>query len=239
MGSRDNLYTMQEDNGLKIAECNRNAKPGEIITFGTYPQTADGTDVTPIKWRVLQNSGSELFILSEYILDCKRYHGKSADITWWDCVDITWRDCDLRKWLNDEFYNTAFTATEKEFIKTAHCTGNGEVSPDTEDKVFLLSVNEIKDISDKNGKDLRRAVGTDFAKTKKSDGCNLGVYDKTNKDSYIIINGEEAGCSWWWLRTQGNKPTRAFFVGTGCSIRSYGNNSIARYGVRPALKLNV
>jgi hypothetical protein len=44
-------------------------KPGEIITFGIYPQTADGTDRTPIKWRVLQNSGRELFMLSEYILD--------------------------------------------------------------------------------------------------------------------------------------------------------------------------
>jgi hypothetical protein len=74
----------------------------------------------------------------------------------------------------------------------------------------LLSVTEIKDASDKHGKDLRRAVGTDFAKQKKPDGCNLGVYDKTNKNNYIIRNGEEFGCSWWWLRTQGNKPSRAF-----------------------------
>ncbi|MDF2988521.1 MAG: hypothetical protein K0R50_4031 [Eubacterium sp.] len=224
---------------MHIVDCDLDAKHGEIINFGSYPQTADGADRTPIKWRVLQNSGSELFILSEYILDCKRYHGKSADITWYDCVDITWRDCDLRKWLNNEFYNTAFTATEKEFIKTAHCSGNGEGSPDTEDKVFLLSVDEIKAVSDKYGKDLRRAVGTDFAKAKKPDGCSLYVYDKTNKDNYIIRNGEKVGCSWWWLRTQGNKPTRAFFIGTGCSIRSYANVSAARDGVRPALKINL
>lgn len=67
---------------MQIVEYLQNAKPGEIITFGTYPQTSDGTDATPINWRVLQNSGSELFILSEHILDCKRYHGKSVDITW-------------------------------------------------------------------------------------------------------------------------------------------------------------
>ena len=224
---------------MQIIDYNRETKPGEIITFGTYPQTADGTDATPITWRVLQNSGSELFILSEYILDCKRYHGKSADITWYDCVDMTWHDCDLRKWLNDEFYNTAFTAEEKEFIKTTHCTDNGEGSPDTEDRVFLLSVNEIKDVPNIHGRDLRRAVGTDFAKTKKPDGCSLGVYDKTNKNNYILRNGEESGCSWWWLRTQGNKPTRTFFIATNCSIRSYGNNSISRYGVRPALKINL
>jgi hypothetical protein len=229
---------MREDNNMQIVDYNKNAKPGEIITFGTYPQRADGADKTPIKWRVLQNSGSEMFLLSEYILDCKRYQGKSVDIKWRDCVDITWRDCDLRMWLNDEFYNTAFTVAEKEFIKTTHCTDMVEGSQDTEDKVFLLSVNEIKDISDKQGKDLRRAVGTDYAKTKKPDGCSLYVYDKTNKDNYIIRSGEEVGCSWWWLRTQGNKLTRAFFVGTSCSIRSYANVSAARYGVRPALKIN-
>lgn len=230
---------LREDKNMEIVEWNRNAKPGEIITFGTYPQTADGTDRTPIKWRVLQNTGSELFVLSEDILDCRRYHGKSADITWYDCVDITWRDCDLRKWLNDEFYHTAFNPAEKELIMTAHCTDNGESCPDTEDKVFLLSVNEIKDASDQLGKDLRRAVGTDFAKVNKTNGCSLYVYDKTKKADYIIIDGKEAGCSWWWLRTQGNKPSRAFFIGTGCSIRSYANVSAARDGVRPALKIKL
>jgi len=216
----------------------RNLKPGEFITFGTYPQSVDGKELA-IKWRVLHNSGSELFVLSEYLLDCKRYHGKSANLKWRDCMEMTWHDCDLREWLNDEFYNAAFNAAEKQFIKTTHCTDNGKGCPDTEDKVFLLSVAEIKDLSEIHGKDLRRAVGTDFAKTKKPDGCSLYVYDKTNKDDYIIRDGEEVGCSWWWLRTQGNKPSRAFFIGTGCSIRSYGNNSIDGYGVRPALYLNL
>lgn len=236
MRTKDNLSTTGENNDLQKMEYD-SVKPGEIITFGTYPQTVDVTDATPIKWRVLENSGSQLLLLSEYILDCKRYHGKSIDIKWRDCVDITWSDCDLRKWLNDEFYNTAFSAVEKEFIKMHRCMDNGEDSPDTEDKVFLLSVTEIKNLYDLHRKDLLRAVGTDFAKMKKSDGCSLYVYDKTNKDNYIIRNNEEVGCSWWWLRTQGNKPTRAYFVGTGCSIRSYANVSAARDGVRPAIKI--
>ncbi len=48
----------------------RNFKPGEIITFGTYSQSKDGKEL-PIEWRVLHNSGSELFVLSEYILECR------------------------------------------------------------------------------------------------------------------------------------------------------------------------
>ena len=61
------------------------AKPGEIITFGIYPQTADGTDKTPIQWRVLQNAGDALFLLSEYIIDCKRYHNEAVDTAWRVC----------------------------------------------------------------------------------------------------------------------------------------------------------
>ena len=49
-------------------------------------------------------------MLSERLLDCKRYHGAN--------VNITWRDCDLRKWLNGEFYNAAFNAAEMESIAT-------------------------------------------------------------------------------------------------------------------------
>lgn len=225
MVTKDNLYTIQEDKNMQIVECKRNAKPGEIITFGTYPQNLDGADLAPIKWMVLQNTGSELFLLSEDILDCKRYHGKSANIRWQDCVDITWNDCDLRHWLNDEFYTTAFSAAEKELINTTLCRDNGEGTPDTEDKVFLLSVNEIMEASNKLGKNFLISVGTEFAKRKKADGCNL--------------NGEEVGCSWWWLRTQGNKPSRGYFIGTGCSIRSYANVSVARDGVRPAIKINL
>ena len=211
------------------------AKPGEIITLGVYPQTADGADRTPIKWRVLQNSGRDLFILSENILDCKRYHGEYAD--------ITWRDCDLRKWLNAEFYNAAFNAAEKGFVKTTCCTDNGEGSPDTEDKIFLLSIAEVKRLTDTLGKDIfdkkRRAVGTEFAKVKKADGCHLYVYDGSVNDGYITENGKKHGCSWWWLRTQPGGSSRATFVCLHGSVRGYGRVSRGRYGLRPALNLTI
>ena len=214
----------------------KSAQPGDVIAFGSYPQGEQG-ETAPIRWRVLENTGEELFLLSEYLLDCKRYHGKTADITWYDCVDITWRDCDLRAWLNGEFFDTAFSKEEQKLIKTAHCTDNGVNAPDTEDRVFLLSVEEITAATETLGREFRRTVGTEFAMVKKADGCKLLPYSKSNKDNYITVNGEEVGCCWWWLRTQGNKPTRAYFVGTSFSIRSYGNNSISGYGVRPALKL--
>jgi len=208
------------------------------MTFGSYPHFADGT-VQPIVWRVLQNTGDELFLLSEEILDCKRYHGKSKDVTWRDAVDITWRDCDLRQWLNEEFFTMAFSPEEQALIKPTCCTDNGEGCPDTEDNVFLLSVPEVKAFTASLGKAWLTTVGTDYAKMKKPDGCSLDVYDKGEQANYVLRNGQKLGCSWWWLRTQGNQPSRAHFIGPGASIRSYANVSLARDGVRPAIKLSM
>jgi len=220
---------------LKTTEYSGNTKPGEIITFGTYPQTADGTDKTLIKWRVLQNTGNELFLLSENILNCKQYHSED--------VDITWNDSDLRKWLNTEFYNTAFNTAEKKLVKITHCADNGDDSPDTEDKVFLLSVSEVKALTDKHGEDSlstkRRTIGTEFSKITNDNGCHLYVYDGKVRDDYIIEHRVAFGCSWWWLRTQGNSSSRAFFIGPRSSVRSYGRVNLSCYGVRPAFKLDL
>ncbi len=186
-------------------------------------------------WRVLQNSGTELFLLSEHILDCKRYHRAYAD--------VTWRDCDLRKWLNEEFYDAAFNAAEKESVTTTRCTDNGEGSPDTEDRVFLLGVAEVKALTDVHGKESggtkRQSVGTEFAKARKADGCRLYVYNLRGEDDYMTQNGEKVGCSWWWLRTQPRSLSRAAFVGTRGSIRGYCRVNRVSYGVRPAVKLNL
>lgn len=216
-----------------------NLKPGAQIHFGNYPQEAEGQDKSPILWRILAVSDKALLLLSEEILDCKRYHGKTKDIKWKDCVDVTWRDCDLRHWLNHDFYDAAFSSEEKKHIQTTLCKDNGESCQDTEDKVFLLSVAEVKALIGDEYRAKRRATATPYAKAKKSDGCNLYVYDKTNRDNYVERDGEQLGCSWWWLRTQGNKPSRACFIGTGDTIRSYANVSSPRDGVRPAIRINL
>lgn len=215
----------------------RNVQPGDLITFGAYPQTADAADSTPIRWRVLENTGTELFVLSEYILDCKRYHSAFTA--------ITWRDCDLRRWLNDAFYEAAFTEAEKRAIRTTRCTDNGAGSPDTDDKVFLLSIAEVESLTGALGKDFRRARGTDYARAKQADGCRLYVMDKNIPSDYITEGGTTYGCSWWLLRNRGrlkdsgDDPSRVVFIGQRASIRHYARVDQTGYGVRPALRLDV
>lgn len=213
----------------------QDAQPGDLVTFGSYPHTAGGVDKALITWRVLGNSDGELFLLSEFLLDCKRYHA--------DFVDTTWRGCDLRRWLNGEFYDTAFSDDEKSLLQTTLCADNGEGCPDTKDKVFLLSVAEMKEL--KNSLSpvefdaTWRAVGTEFAKMKKDDGCRLFVYKGSIDAGYANRDGERQGCSWWWLRTQRGRIDRAYFVGVYGSLRGYGRVNLGGYGVRPALRLKV
>ena len=38
---------------------------------------------------------------------------------------------------------------------------------------------------------LIRAVGTEFAKVKKADGCHLGVYNKSKAIDYLTENGQK------------------------------------------------
>ena len=176
-------------------------------------------------------------MLSRYILDCRRYHTQFAA--------TTWRDCDLRRWLHDEFYDAVFSAAEKRVVNTAHNTDNGEGSPDTDDKVFLLGVAAVHRATQELGSDFRRTRGTEFAKVEKADGCHLYVMDKHVDADYITEGGTRYGCSWWWLRDQGrlkekgNDPSRAAFVGTRASIRYYARVDLNRDGVRPAMRIDL
>lgn len=206
------------------------------MPFGRYPQDRDG-QILPISWLVLKETVDSLLLLSERILDCKRYHGTTADIKWRDCVDTSWQYCDLRSWLVGVFCETAFNADEKSVMLPAlACPGTDECSF-ADDMITLMGADEARFHSASLGKGILKALGTEYAGLSKPDGCSLYVYDKGVAENYIDVDGLKKGCSWWWLRTEGNKPSRAYFVGTGGSIRSYANVSVSRPGVRPMIRV--
>ena len=149
----------------------------KMITFGNY----GGED---IDWIVLDENEDGMFILSEKILDEKEFNT--------DVYDLTWEESGLRKWLNDDFYNSAFNSEEKERILKTHVKNldNPEVfyavgGKDTEDNVFLLSFDEIYRLFDNNDDADLRAGATEYA----------------------IENGArpaENNYCFWWLRSPGS-----------------------------------
>ncbi|MGN1392964.1 MAG: DUF6273 domain-containing protein [Succinivibrionaceae bacterium] len=86
--------------------------------------------------------GKRALLLSKYALDFKQYHHVRTN--------ITWENCDLRKWLNNEFINNAFSKNKQKEIQLTNITNNDNAvygttgGNDTKDKVFLLSIDEVK-----------------------------------------------------------------------------------------------
>jgi len=206
---------------METKTCLVTPKPGDRIAFGIYPQTADGRDRTPIRWRVLRSEGARLFLLSDQILDCRPYHELQAA--------VNWDGSSLRRWLNEWFFLRAFSAAEQQMIQPIPC--GGRIADG--DRVFLLSEEETNELP----ASCRGATGTAYARSVRP-GSRLYVYDKSVEENYSGTGDERLGCSWWWLRSGGNRPDRACFVGTRGSVRHYGSVSLICYGVRPAIWLS-
>ena len=140
---------------------------GAVVKFGKYEQ---GKGIESIEWRVLDRQEEKVLLISRYALEWKEYHGSEAY--------ITWEKCDLRKWLNNEFLNMAFSETERSMIANTRCpadknprysTAPGNV---TTDKIFLLSIPEAEKYfgSDED----RKAAPTAYAKKQGVDTSRSG-----------------------------------------------------------------
>lgn len=153
---------------------------GDIITFGTYEQDNNRRDgAEDIEWIVLDQRGNQVMLISKYCLDSKPYH---------DTLEpITWEHCSLREWLNDEFYDTAFSTEEQERIiivsneNNEHDVAKTSSGRDTIDWVSILSKEEAEDLFATVTE--RIAAPTEYAKA---------------RGSYL---NPETRAGWWWLRT--------------------------------------
>lgn len=205
------------------------AKDGNFI-FGYYPQTRTGHDATPIEWQVLQVQNDSILLLSRYGLDAQPYNTEN--------VNTNWEKSSLRRWLNKDFLNAAFTAVEQEIIQTTDADNsmkwnNGfdiDAGSNTQDKVFLLSDAEVEkyfqvvDYSESgvNNNTKSRTSPTDYAKAQGA--CT--------SSSYKTADGA-AACQ-WWLRSIGLNPENASLVfGDGSRVVSHVDSGYNC--VRPAL----
>ena len=99
-----------------------------IITLGTW-------DGRPIEWCVLKQTENGTLVISKYPLLSSKFHVDSNDTR-------TWAYSQLRLYLNNTFYQEAFTDEEKRVIINSYLH-----EPDsTKDNVFVLSQNEASEL---------------------------------------------------------------------------------------------
>lgn len=192
---------------------------GGSIVYGTYEQdnnAANGAE--PIEWLVLDQVEDRLLVISRCALDTVPYNDTQKS--------ITWEFCTLRKWLNNEFLNTAFTSAEQEkilaLVVPADENPKSEVDPGrpTRDKVFILSIAEVQKYFPTD--EARDSMPTAYAIAK-------GAYESLM-----------SGTSWWWLRTPGQYSEYVAYIKGSGTIDVAGKvSTYDRFAVRPVMWIEI
>ena len=198
------------------------APVGSLIKYGKYEQDNDSSNgIEDIEWIILAKDDNKMLVISDKAIDCKPYHSSYGN--------TTWEECSLRRWLNDTFVNEAFTTEEQEKILTTNVTADAnpdydtDAGNDTEDKVFLLSIEEVNRCFNNDSE--RQCVSTEYAKAN-------GAY------TYEI---DGASNCFWWLRSQGGYSNKsASVVNSDGTVSKYGNAvDDNRDCVRPAMWISL
>jgi len=197
-------------------------KVGDYITMGVYEQDNNlENGKEDIEWQILEIQDNKALVISRYGLDALPYNT--------ELDSVTWETCTLRSWLGETFYNEAFDENEKSEILTTNVKVDAypkgyktTAGKDTEDKVFLLSFEEV----DKYFKtrEERLCGATDYARAQGAFVSLLKVLpDKTH------------GCN-WWLRSTGAFQIFGSFVNVSEPFNYQGYFvSLKMFCVRPAM----
>ena len=203
------------------------AKIGDEVVFGSWDQ--DGKSGSePITWIVLCQGVGKTLVLSERVLEYQCFKNETADDNY---PAALYRDSDLRAFLNDSFYNGAFSDEEKSAILTSRIVSKykdehyTELTYETEDNVFPLSVAEAARYV--------CGVGTNVF------GIPSDRVREENPYGTSPISGI-AGVSdamTWWLRDMGpeNAKTAAVVYAGEAQRKNHNEQVYKKAGVRPAM----
>lgn len=192
--------------------------------------------VSPIRWRYLSQKNENTMFLSEYVLDAQVWnttnHGDGV-------YRNNYKESDIRKWLNNDFLNTAFkddslitTTTVNNSVSSTGSSSNQYVCETTYDKVFLLSNVEVR--SKSNG----------FYEDKGyyDDESRIGYATDYSRATAYWFSGNTAlwysGAMVWWLRSPTYEDYYALYVKKDGSV-SFDYSVRDRLGVRPALTMKI
>ena len=208
-GYRDVDAILEEN--AHMAEQKAFREVGSTVFFGHYEQDRN-TDNGPeeIEWIVLKVTDDQTMLLSKYALDSSAFH--------WHRGDATWETSDMRAWLNSTFLETAFDENERARILTKTViNGSSEAMSfhldsgnNTEDRVFLLSQNEVSKLDVEQ----RACEPTAYAQKQ---GARLF-------DGYCV----------WWTRSKGDMEYYTSVVDYDGTFNAEASNSMDFFGVRPA-----
>lgn len=186
----------------------------------------------PIKWRVLELNGNEAMLVADREMDCFPYNAESKN--------VQWKDCTLRRFLNTDFYNRAFTEDERRCIITSQNDNPDNIyygtdcGDTTEDKVFILSSDEVYGST--------AAVHGFYPGGGVDDPARRfrpTMYAKARGTWYSPVKGYE-GNGFWFMRTNGYSLSSASYICDFGYIYNSGTNVACNdSGVLPVIRLDL
>lgn len=138
----------------------------------------------PIKWKVIYetNSSTSLFVVSQALLDAQTFTGDQfVELMY----EANYAESDIRTWLNNYFFNTAF-ALSATYIRTTDVDNsaittdnslNDNCCEDTLDNVFLGS---YKDYTAFGSEEYRKCYLTDFARIRNDVNWDQDLDEESN-----------------------------------------------------------
>ena len=149
---------------------------GDEFTFGSYEQDADpDTGPEPVMWQILEIRDKQVLLISKYALDAVPFSSDPRSV---------WDTSRLKEWLNNDFYNAAFTESEKQYIGSS-AAGD----------LFVLSADELPEYFPRIGS--RVGVSTPYAKEKAHRQYDNQIWwlrttleDPAGSAGYVDENGE-------------------------------------------------
>lgn len=144
---------------------NTNAEDIDTVKFGKYPQSdVNGNKMDDIEWYVIKKDGNEAMLLSKYLLDRHIYTKEEKE------QDFEYTN--FCKWLNDDFYNTAFKNNDL-------IIANNGIKVSLLDYDYISSINE----SGRSLKNYRQVLIADNTKYSKRYFIEKSVDELKNETS--------------------------------------------------------
>ena len=217
-----------------------NAANSEQDDNGYYTGNVYWFRYDPISWKILSENTTDgtALIWSELIIDSHEFYISASKHD--GVYPNNYEHSTIRAWLNDHFYETAFSDLQEQLIITTNVdnskgSGNTDsdyVCPNTNDKVFLLSLSEVSRFTggyphnnyNVYADEYRKIVPTSYARIQ---GIEMGILEKSSYAS-------------WWLRSAGDAWSD-WALNSEADGVIYSGTYVVRtsVGVLPALNINL
>ena len=190
------------------------------VIFGKF-YISSSSFCEPLEWIVVEKNDDDILLTTKYIIDNVVYDKKYDG--------VNWENSSVRKYLNEYFFEKAFSEEEKELIvlstvsNIANKIYGTDCGNDTMDKVYLIDFDEINKYV--LTKQYSRAFGTKYAINK---GLWVAHYDYL-KDSSV-----------YWLRSMGASNNHASYLNASGTIDAFGDPvGMDGNGIRPTIRVKI